>query len=282
MSTFRQLVESERPLVLPGAHDALTAMLIQQAGFKAYFVGGFPVAGVRFGVPDIGLLGGREFHEAYRDILSVSSLPVLVDADNGYGDVKNVVHTVHQLEKLGAQALFFEDQVSPKRCGHIAGKALVSTEEMEAKIRAAANERLNPQTFIIARTDAREVYGMDEAFRRAERYLRAGADGLFIEAPASVEEMALIGRTFQVPQLANMLEGGRTPILKPAELEQLGFRIVIYGISILMRYVKTIQETLADIQSGDLKLSGTGVSFNDYKRIVGMDDWSRIEDRYKV
>jgi methylisocitrate lyase len=122
---------------------------------------------------------------------------------------------------------------------------------------------------------------MDEAFRRAERYLRAGADGLFIEAPASVEEMALIGRTFQVPQLANMLEGGRTPILKPAELEQLGFRIVIYGISILMRYVKTIQETLADIQSGELKLSGSGVSFNDYKRIVGMDDWSRIEDQYK-
>ncbi|MEN9330369.1 MAG: hypothetical protein RLZZ484_1557 [Pseudomonadota bacterium] len=257
-------------------------MLIHQAGFKAYFVGGFPVAGVRFGVPDIGLLGGREFHEAYRDILSVSPLPVLVDADNGYGDVKNVVYTVHQLEKLGAQALFFEDQVSPKRCGHIAGKSLVSTEEMEDKIRAAACERSNPDTFIIARTDAREVYGMDEAFRRAERYLRAGADGLFIEAPASVEEMALIGRTFQVPQLANMLEGGRTPILKPAELEQLGFRIVIYGISILMRYVKTIQETLADIQSGELKLSGSGVSFNDYKRIVGMDDWSRIEDQYKA
>jgi 2-methylisocitrate lyase-like PEP mutase family enzyme len=257
-------------------------MLIHQAGFKAYFVGGFPVAGVRFGVPDIGLLGGREFHEAYRDILSVSPLPVLVDADNGYGDVKNVVYTVHQLEKLGAQALFFEDQVSPKRCGHIAGKSLVPTAEMEAKIRAAASERSNPDTFIIARTDAREVYGMDEAFRRAERYLRAGADGLFIEAPASVEEMALIGRTFQVPQLANMLEGGRTPILKPAELEQLGFSIVIYGISILMRYVKTIQETLADIRSGELKLSGSGVSFNDYKRIVGMDDWSRIEDQYKA
>lgn len=282
MSTFRELVQTERPLVLPGAHDALSAMLIQQAGFKAYFVGGFPVAGVRYGLPDIGLLGGREFLEAYRDILSVSNLPVLVDADNGYGDVKNVVHTVHQLERIGAQAIFFEDQVSPKRCGHIVGKALVSTEDMEAKIRAAASERSNPDTFIIARTDAREVYGMDEAFRRAERYLRAGADGLFIEAPASIEEMDLIGRTFKVPQLANMLEGGRTPILRPVELEQLGFRIVIYGISILMRYVKTIQETLADIQSGELKLSGTGVSFNDYKRMVGMDEWTRIEEQYKA
>jgi 2,3-dimethylmalate lyase len=281
MRTFRELVQSERPLVLPGAHDALTALLIRQAGFKAYFIGGFPVAGVRHGLPDIGLLGGREFLDAYRDIINVNPSPVLVDADNGYGDVKNVVHTVHQLERLGAQALFFEDQVSPKRCGHIAGKALISCAEMEAKIRAAACERMNPQTFLIARTDAREVMGMDEALRRGERYLRAGADGLFIEAPTSIEEMALIGQTFQVPQLANMLEGGRTPILKPAELEQLGFRMVIYGTSVLMRYVKTIQETLADIQSGELKLSGTGVSFNDYKSLIGMEDWSRIENTYR-
>jgi 2-methylisocitrate lyase-like PEP mutase family enzyme len=282
MSNFRQLVSSERPLVLPGAHDALTAMMIKQAGFKAYFVGGFPVAGVRYGVPDIGLLGGREFVDAYRDILSVSDLPVLVDADNGYGDHKNVVHLVHQLERLGAQALFFEDQVSPKRCGHIAGKSLVSSAEMESKIRAAAGERSNPDTFIFARTDAREVYGMDEALRRGEKYLRAGADGLFIEAPVSLEEMALIGRSFDAPLLANMLEGGRTPILKPAELEAMGFRVVIYGISILMRYVKTIQETLLDIRSGELKLSGSGVSFDDYKRIVGMNQWTSIEDRYKI
>lgn len=282
MSNFRQLVSSERPLVLPGAHDALTAMMIKQAGFKAYFVGGFPVAGVRYGVPDIGLLGGREFVDAYRDILSVSDLPVLVDADNGYGDHKNVVHLVHQLERLGAQALFFEDQVSPKRCGHITGKSLVSSAEMESKIRAAAGERSNPDTFIFARTDAREVYGIDEALRRGEKYLRAGADGLFIEAPVSLEEMALIGRSFDAPLLANMLEGGRTPILKPAELEAMGFRIVIYGISILMRYVKTIQETLLDIRSGELKLSGSGVSFDDYKRIVGMDQWTSIEDRYKI
>jgi len=281
MSTFRQLVASERPLVLPGAHDALSALLIKQAGFKAYFIGGFPVSGVRYGLPDIGLLGGREFVDAYRDILAVSDLPVLVDADNGYGDHKNVVHLVHALERLGAQALFFEDQVSPKRCGHIAGKALVDMAEMESKIRAAAGERSNPDTFIIARTDAREVVGMDEALRRGERYLRAGADGLFIEAPLSVEEMRKIGETFDVPLLANMLEGGRTPILRPAQLEELGFRIVIYGISLLMRITRTMQETLADIRSGELKLSGTGVSFDDYKAIVGLPAWSRIEDQYK-
>jgi len=281
MTTFRQLVASERPLVLPGAHDALSAMLIRQAGFKAFFIGGFPVAGVRYGLPDIGLLGLREFADAYRDILAVTDLPALVDADNGYGDHKNVVHVVHSLERLGAQALFFEDQVSPKRCGHIAGKALVPAEEMESKIRAAAGERMRPDTFIIARTDAREVVGMDEALRRGERYLRAGADGLFIEAPVSIEEMDRIGRAFDVPLLANMLEGGRTPILKPAELEQLGFRIVIYGISLLMRITRTMQETLADIASGEMKLSGTGVGFEEYKRIVGMDEWSRIEDQYQ-
>ena len=281
MNTFRDLVASERPLVLPGAHDALSALLIEQAGFKAFFIGGFPVAGVRYGVPDIGLLGAREFADAYRDILAVTRLPVLVDADNGYGDHKNVVHVVHALERLGAQALFFEDQVSPKRCGHIAGKALVQTSEMESKIRAAAGERTNRDTFIIARTDAREVVGMDEALRRGERYLRAGADGLFIEAPVSVEEMEQIGRAFDVPLLANMLEGGRTPILKPRELEALGFRIVIYGISLLMRATRTMQETLADIREGEMKLSGTGVSFEEYKNIVGMREWSRIEDRYR-
>ena len=281
MKTFRELVAGERPLVLPGAHDALSALLIKQAGFKAYFIGGFPVAGVRYGLPDIGLLGLREFADAYRDILNVSDLPVLVDADNGYGDHKNVVHVVHSLERLGAQALFFEDQVSPKRCGHIAGKTLVSTEEMETKLRAAAGERLNRDTFLIARTDAREVVGMDEALRRGERYLRAGADGLFIEAPVSVEEMERIGRAFDVPLLANMLEGGRTPILKPAELEQLGFRIVIYGTSLLMRIARNMQETLEDIRSGEIRLSGTGVSFEAYKTIVGMPEWSRIEDQYR-
>lgn len=281
MKTFRELVAGERPLVLPGAHDALSALLIKQAGFKAYFIGGFPVAGVRYGLPDIGLLGLREFADAYRDILNVSDLPVLVDADNGYGDHKNVVHVVHSLERLGAQALFFEDQVSPKRCGHIAGKTLVSIEEMETKLRAAAGERLSRDTFIIARTDAREVVGMDEALRRGERYLRAGADGLFIEAPVSVEEMERIGRAFDVPLLANMLEGGRTPILKPAELEQLGFRIVIYGTSLLMRIARNMQETLEDIRSGEIRLSGTGVSFEAYKTIVGMPEWSRIEDQYR-
>ncbi|MBX3608721.1 MAG: isocitrate lyase/PEP mutase family protein [Hydrogenophaga sp.] len=278
---FRDLVASERPLVLPGAHDALSAMLIQQAGFKAYFIGGFPVVGVRHGLPDIGLAALGELSVAVRDILAVSDLPVLVDVDNGYGDVKNVVHAVHTYERMGVQALFFEDQVSPKRCGHIAGKELLPCEEMERRIRAAAEQRRDPRTFIIARTDAREVIGMDEALRRGERYARAGADGIFIEAPESVAELEHVGRALAgVPLMANMLEGGRTPILKPAELEAMGFRIAIYGISLLMRIVRTMQASLADLHSGELKLVGTGVGFEEYKRIVGFPRWAGIETQY--
>ena len=220
MNTFRQLVASERPLVLPGAHDAISARLIRRAGFKAYFIGGFQLVGARFGVPDIGLMGLGEIGAGIRDIMAASDLPVLVDGDNGYGDVKTIVHVINFYERLGAQAVFFEDQASPKRCGHIAGKRLLTPQEMETNIRAAAENKVNPDTFIIARTDAREVYGLDEALRRGERYERAGADALFIEAPSSVDEMARIGRTtFGVPLLANMLEGGRTPILPPTALE---------------------------------------------------------------
>lgn len=279
--TFRQLVASETPLVLPGAHDALSALLIRQAGFKAFFIGGFPVAGVRYGVPDIGLLGLGEFAAAYRDILFVTDLPALVDADNGYGDVKNIVHLVHTYERMGAQALFFEDQVSPKRCGHIAGKAIIPATEMEAKIRAAAGERTNPDTFIIARTDAREVAGVDEALRRGERYLRAGADGLFIESPMSVDELALFGRSFDCPLLANMLEGGRTPILSPEELGKLGYSMVIYGISLMMRAVSAMQECLGEIASGQAPAPGRGVSFEAYKNLVGFPAWATVEDRYR-
>ena len=281
MTTFRQLVASERPLVLPGAHDAISARLIERAGFKAYFIGGFPLVGARFGVPDIGLMGLGEIGSGIRDIMSACDLPVLVDCDNGYGDVKTVVHVINFYERLGAQAVFFEDQVSPKRCGHIAGKRLLNPEQMEANIRAAAENRINSDTFIIARTDAREVYGLDEALRRGERYARAGADALFIEAPVSVEEMRTIGRTFDVPQLANMLEGGRTPLLRPSELEELGFRIAIYGISPLMHAVRAMQHVLSSLSEGDVSFAGGGVSFEEYKSIVGFDRWADIENRYQ-
>ena len=168
---FHELCKTERPLILPGAFDALSARLIKRAGFKAYFTGGFPTIGARWGLPDIGLVALGEISAAVTDIMAASDLPVMVDGDNGYGDVKNVVHVLHTYERLGVSAIMFEDQVAPKRCGHIAGKDVIPAAEMAAKIRAASQSKMNRDTFILARTDARDVHGLDEAFRRAELYL---------------------------------------------------------------------------------------------------------------
>jgi 2-methylisocitrate lyase-like PEP mutase family enzyme len=279
--SFRSILKSEGFLTLPGAHDAISARLIKQAGFKAYFIGGFPLIGARFGLPDIGLATLGEISGAVRDILSACDLPVMVDGDNGYGDAKTLVHTLHTYERLGVGALMFEDQVAPKRCGHIDGKDVIPMERMEANIRAAVQNRMNPDTFILARTDARDVYGLDDALRRADRYLAAGADGLFIESPHDIDELMKIGRTFDVPQMANMLEGGRTPVLKPSELLELGFEMGVYGISLLLHSVRVMQGILADLKAGDLSFVGKGTGFDEYKSIVGFEAWSSIEDRYR-
>ncbi|WP_281841020.1 isocitrate lyase/PEP mutase family protein [Sinisalibacter aestuarii] len=270
-----------KPLVLPGAHDAFSARLIADAGFPAYFIGGFPVIGARHGLPDVGLVGLGEMAQSINEMMMACPLPVLVDADDGYGDVKNLTRTMRTYERMGASAIFFEDQVAPKRCGHMAGKVLVPTEMMEAKLRAAVDAREDKEFFIIARTDARDVDGLDEAFRRAERYLEAGADGLFIESPRSVEELEKIGGSFGVPHLANMLEGGVTPILSNAELGEMGFSMVIHGINLLMRSARVMKETLTAIQQDNLKPDVNAVSFEEYKRLVGFGEWAAIDDKYK-
>jgi 2,3-dimethylmalate lyase len=279
--SFHKLVQSERPLILAGAFDALSARLIKRAGFKAYFTGGFPTIGARWGLPDIGLVAFGEISSAVMDIMAACDLPVMVDGDNGYGDMKNIVHVLHGYERMGVSAIMFEDQLAPKRCGHIAGKDVIPAAEMIAKIRAVGAEKLNRDTFILARTDARDVLGLDEAFRRADQYLAAGADGIFIESPHDVAELELIGRKFDVPQMANMLEGGRTPILSPSELAEMGFEIAIYGISLMMHSVRTMQDVLGKLAKGDMSFVGRGVGFEEYKSIVGFDDWAKVEDRFR-
>ncbi|HEX5612457.1 MAG TPA: isocitrate lyase/PEP mutase family protein [Burkholderiales bacterium] len=274
--SFRSLLAADGPLILPGAHDALTARLIQRAGFEGFFIGGFGAVGARFGVPDIGLKALGDISQAVRDILAACDLPVLVDADDGYGDVKNVVHTVHTYERMGVGALFLEDQRWPKRCGHLEGKQVVPVEEHEAKIRAAATERMNPDTFLIARTDARAVTGLDDAMHRAERYLRAGADCIFIEALRTVEELERVGRAFKL-QVANPLAGGVSPILRPEEYYRLGFKILPYGIDLILRVTRAMQVALEDMRSGKFALMGTGASLEEYLSVVGFDEWSRIE-----
>jgi 2-methylisocitrate lyase-like PEP mutase family enzyme len=182
---------------------------------------------------------------------------------------------------MGAAAIFIEDQILPKRCGHMAGKAVVPPGVMEDRIRAAVAARTSPETFLIARTDARAVHGLDEALRRGERYLRAGADGLFVEAPESVEELARIGRAFDVPQMANMLDGGRTPLLKLAELRAMGFAMVVYGITLIMRVTRTMQRALADLRADRLSYDADAlVTFEEFKRVTNFARWAAVEDRF--
>jgi 2-methylisocitrate lyase-like PEP mutase family enzyme len=182
---------------------------------------------------------------------------------------------------MGVSAIFMEDQTAPKRCGHMTGKSVIDARDMAAKIRAAAAARNSSDFFIIARTDARAVYGLDEALRRGEMYLEAGADGLFIEAPETLEELETVGRTFQgVPQLANMVEGGgRTPVLPPAELYRLGFQMVAYPTTLLFRVARTVENALADLKAGRAAAASDTVGFGDFKDIVGLAQWAAVEDR---
>src|SRR5262249_25262844 len=279
---INKAVQEKRILVVPGAHDALSARLIKKLGFETYFIGGFPAVGARYGVPDIGLKSFGEISAAVRDIMSACDLPVFVDADDGYGDVKNVVHTVQTYERMGVSAILIEDQQWPKRCGHMVGKKVVPAERAEAKIRAACAERINPETWILARTDARAVYDLDEAMRRAERYVRAGADGIFIEAPRSLDELKRIGRAFGVPQICNPLIGGHTPILSMRELGELGFNAAVLGLDTLMHAAKAVEAVLVDMKSGKFARRNDGMDFEAYKKLVGYDKWENGEARFAV
>jgi 2-methylisocitrate lyase-like PEP mutase family enzyme len=280
--TWKQLLDTSAPLQLPAAHDALTAKLIEDAGFHAYQIGGFALVGARHGMPDVDLTRFAEQASGVRDIIAACDLPVLVDADDGYGDAKNVTHMIASYEALGVSAVFIEDQVSPKRCGHMRGKEVVSVTIMEQRIEAAVAARRSKEFFIVARTDARAVEGLDAALKRAERYLKAGADGLYIEAPRSDKELAQIGQAFTgVPQMTNMFEGDReTPWLTPGELHALGFSMILYPTTILFRVVKTIQTALADVRQGKPTTPEVGVDLREYEMIVDVPRWALIEKRF--
>jgi 2-methylisocitrate lyase-like PEP mutase family enzyme len=278
--TWKELLDREQPLLLPCAHDALSARLIERAGFTAYSIGGFALVGSRYGIPDIGLAAFGEISAGIRDIMAATRLPVMVDGDTGYGDVKNVAHTIEGYEAMGASSIFLEDQVAPKRCGHMAGKDVIPTADMVAKIKAAVGARRNKDFFIIARTDARAVHGLDEALRRGEQYLKAGVDGIFIEAPQTVKELEIIGAAFKgAPQLANMLDDGRTPVLPPSELKSMGFAMAAYPTTLIFRVARTIERALNDIKAGK-PASNDGVNFAEFKDITHYDEWARIEDDY--
>jgi 2-methylisocitrate lyase-like PEP mutase family enzyme len=281
---LRERLKQPRILPAPGVYDPLSALLAEQAGFEAVYLSGASLAHTRLGRPDIGLVTASEVENTLANIRERIALPIIVDADTGYGNALNVMRTVRQLERAGASAIQLEDQTTPKRCGHLDGKSVISAAEMVGKLRAALDARSSPETLIVARTDAAATDGFDAALERAERYLEAGADVLFVEAPRSVSDMKAATARFKarVPLLANMVEGGKTPILPAAELEALGFSIVIFAAGLVRAFAFMAREYFAGI-----KRDGSTAAFRDrmldfqgLNAVVGTPQMFELGKRY--
>ena len=278
MTTSRRLRELlARPGIIKtlAPHDVFTARLLEQAGFEMLFLGGFGVSASVFGWPDVGLVTLSEMTEAVRRMSSRINIPLVADGDTGHGSLLNVAQTVRELERAGAAGILLEDQVSPKRCGHFAGKQVIPVDEMLSKLRVALDARRDPDFVIFARTDARAVEGLDAAIERGCRYGELGADVCFVEAPRSREELARIAREVPYPQLANMLLGGTTPILGADELQQLGFKIMVDPVATLLATgaaVRKLASTLLDQGRVD-SLAGELLSFDDVKQTLGLSEF---------
>ncbi|WP_448212009.1 isocitrate lyase/PEP mutase family protein [Colwellia sp. MEBiC06753] len=248
---LRQLINAPEILVAPGGYDALSASLIEKAGFNTMYLSGASIAYTRFGRPDIGLVSMNEVAETMAVIRERVELPVIIDADTGFGNALNVIRTVKLFERMGASGIQLEDQQMPKRCGHLKGKSLVSQGEMVGKIQAAVDSRNDENTMIIARTDAIAVEGFESALERANAYMEAGADMLFIEAPENISQMEKINQTFanKIPLLANMVEGGSTPIKQADDLEKMGYSLAIFPGALVRAYTFMAQEFLSSLKN---------------------------------
>jgi 2-methylisocitrate lyase-like PEP mutase family enzyme len=285
METLRARLSGKPIVVAPGVYDAFTALTATQAGFDTLYVSGAAIAYTKLGRPDIGLVSMSEVAETVTLIRDRVSAHLVVDADTGYGNAVNVVRTVRTFERAGASAIQLEDQDFPKRCGHLDGKALIPAEEMVGKLKAALDTRSSGGTLVIARTDAVAVEGFERAIERATHYKEAGADMLFVEAPKSREELARIAKALPgVPLLANMVEGGKTPILPAAELEQIGFALVIFPGGI----VRALGHMAAEYY-GSLAANGTTepyrnrmLGFEEINRVVGTPEMIALGKRYET
>lgn len=281
-SLLRRYIEEDEVLMIPVAHDALCARIAEQSGFKAVFTAGYANSAALLGKPDVSLLTLTEMAEAASRMVDAVNIPVFADGDTGHGNVTNVIRTVQLFEKAGVAGLFLEDQVYPKRCGHMAGKQVVAPEEMVHKLRAALDARSDQDFVIMARTDALAVNGIEDAIHRANLYREAGADLIFIEAPESVEQMKRIIRGVDAPQMVNMLPGGRTPMLTAKELEELGYSVVAYATACTYTVALAARELFET-----LKRTGTTagledrmMTFDEFNRLVGLEGIRRTEDGY--
>ncbi|HSV80407.1 MAG TPA: isocitrate lyase/PEP mutase family protein [Ramlibacter sp.] len=279
---LKALAEARRGVLVPGAFNALSAKVIEDLGFEAIYVTGAGVTNMWFGLPDQGFMGLADIADHTARIRDAVELPLIVDADTGFGNALNVRHTVRVLERAGADCIQFEDQVAPKRCGHFAGKDVISTEEATSKIKAAADARRDPDLLIMARTDAAATHGFEAAVERAQRFAEAGADILFVEAVTTAEEIRALPRRLAKPQLMNMVIGGRTPIFNATELGALGYGIVLYANAALQGALAGMQKALTVLRDEKevRESSGLVTPFAERQRLVGKPAWDALEQRY--
>lgn len=280
---FRALLAQDGPVLLPGCYDALGARLIEQAGFDAVYMTGFGASASLLGRPDVGLLGLGEMADQARRVVAATDLPVIADADTGYGNPINVIRTVQTYEQAGVAGIHLEDQVLPKRCGHMEGKQVVPAGEFEAKIRAAVEARTNPDFVLIARTDARAPHGLDEALDRARAARAAGADVLFVEALQDRAELEKVADALaDIPLLFNWAEGGKTPPLTHAEIVELGYAMVIMPISTLLAATRAMQQVLARIRADGTpaEILADLPAFAEFTDLVGLGEITELEARF--
>lgn len=281
---LRSLLRRDEPLVIPGVYDALGAKIAQKAGFEAVFQTGYGTSAALFGLPDYGFVGAAETIQNAKRICTAASMPVVVDADTGYGNALNVYNLVRELEAAGASGIFLEDQRWPKRCGHMQGKDVIPYDEYAAKLRAAVDARSSRDFIIVARTDARATEGLDAAIERARQNKKNGADLIFVEAPQSVDEMKAIASSINAPLVANMIEGGRTPIVSTSRLTEMGFKIILYPLSILYASSFAMLKVMKELRAKGTtkKMARSMVDFDQFNDLVGLAKFEGMERRYRL
>lgn len=277
-----KLLENGKAVIFPGVYDAMGAKIAAKVGFDLLFISGYSVSATQLGLPDFGYLTQTEMVQVVRRVCRSVKQPVIVDADTGYGNPLNVIRTVNELIDAGAAGMFLEDQIWPKRCGHMRGKKVIPVEEHIQKVRAAVDARNGRDFFIVARTDARQVHGLKEAIRRCKAYKKAGADALFIEAPQSVKELAQIARELDPPLVANMLEGGVTPLQTREELERLGFQLIVYPLTCLYASARAITQALTHLKTtGDTHdILAQLFTFHHFHDMINLDAHYALDEKY--
>lgn len=280
--TLKELLKRSQLLVAPGCFDGLSARLVEEAGFEAAYLSGGAVAR-SMGIPDIGLVTMSESIERAAQVVAAIKIPVIADADTGYGNAVNLVRSVREFERIGVAAIHIEDQITPKRCGHLDGKEVIPLAEMEMKLKAALDTRTDPDFCIIARTDARGVHGLEHAIARAKAFAKLGVDAIFVEAPQSESELAEIPKRLPgVPLLVNVFKGGKTPMLPMEHLQQMGYRIAIYPSETQRAAIHAMRSALATLKREGTteSIDASLTTFNERDKVVGLDDWQKIERAY--